>query len=255
MRILLTNDDGIWADGIKEIRKVLEQIGEVVVVAPEKQQSASGHGITVHKPLRADIVNFKNSKSIGYAVNGTPSDCVKLAIQVLLRDDPPDIVVSGINLGANLGTDVLYSGTASGALEGIINDIPAMAISLATHSDPDYSYASKFGRLMVEQILAEKFYDDTFLNINVPAVEEAQIKGVTVTRLGKRKYDNVFEARTDPRGRKYYWLGGEVLDIDCNPETDIYAVQNGYISITPVHFDLTNYKIMDQLRNWDIKKA
>lgn len=254
MRILLTNDDGLWAEGIKQIRRCLEEIAEVIVVAPEKQQSASGHGITIHKPLRAEKIHFKNSNSIGYAVNGTPSDCVKLAVQVLLKDQPPDLVVSGINLGPNLGTDILYSGTVSGALEGIINGVPAMAISLATHDKPNFNYTAKFGRYMVEKILSSKVSQDTLLNINVPGLSKKEIAGVSITRLGHRKYENVFETRFDPRGKEYYWLGGEVLDVDKEPETDIYAIQNGFISITPIQFDLTNYKMMDLLNNWSIVK-
>lgn len=252
MKILLTNDDGIHAEGIQALIKAISQIAEVVVVAPDRERSASGHAITVHHPLRVEENKFGEIK--GYAVDGTPSDCVKIAISALL-EEPPDLVISGINRGPNLGTDVLYSGTVSAAIEGIIMNVPAIAMSLAAYENVDYTFAAEFAGKVAKSILQKPLPLNTILNINVPPLPKELIDGIAITKLGERKYENIFEKRKDPRGRTYYWLGGDVLECQCHtPEEiscDVSAIRNNMISITPIHFDLTDYRLIEKLMEWD----
>jgi 5'-nucleotidase len=255
MRILLTNDDGIHAIGLQTLRKVLSKSYDITLVAPDRQKSASGHGITVHKPLRVDKISYGNTT--GYAVSGTPADCVKLALEELLPYKP-DLIVSGINSGPNLGTDVLYSGTVSAAIEGIISEVPSIAVSLVLESDNNNNYltAANFIAKLAPIVIKKGLLDDTIVNVNVPDLESEKIKGIKITRLGVRKYINCVEKRKDPRGKNYYWLGGEVKDIEVDNDdsiiTDIKAVSDGYISVSPVHFDLTNYNIIKELETWNI---
>lgn len=252
MRILISNDDGIQAAGLEALRLAMEELGEVTVVAPDRPKSATGHGITVHKPLRVDEIKFPDSASKGFAVNGTPSDCVKIALQALMPV-PPDIVISGINFGPNLGTDVLYSGTVSAALEGVINDVPSVAISLASFEQEDYSQAAGFAKTIVRSVVREGLPAETLLNVNVPLMMGNKINCVAITKLGKRRYQNIFEKRLDPRGKVYYWMGGEVMDLDVEPDTDIAAVKRNEISVTPLLFDVTHYPLIDFLKKWELK--
>jgi len=247
--ILVTNDDGINAPGIKALSLALTAIGKVVVVAPERERSAIGHGITMHKPLRVTEVSWENPINKGLAVNGTPADCVKLALDALL-DEPPALVVSGINRGENLGTDVLYSGTVSGALEGCINNRPSLAVSLVGEGELDFTFASSFTARLAQQIVKFGLPEDTLLNLNIPHLLESEIKGMVVTRLGRRRYINTISNRMDPRGRAYYWLAGQKEDIDQAPDTDIGALSRGMISLTPLHLDLTDYSFQKDLRNY-----
>ena len=248
MLILLTNDDGIQAPGLNVLRKTLSEIAEIVVVAPDRERSATGHGITVYYPIRVDEFCFIDGKERGWVVDGTPADSVKLAICALL-DRPPDLVVSGINRGPNLGTDVLYSGTVSAALEGTVLGVPSLAVSLDTYeSQADYSYAAAFTRELCEHLLKEGLSPDILLNINVPALPPHKIAGVKFTKLGIRRYDDVFTARKDPRGKTYFWLAGEVVDEEQDEDTDVMAVKNRFVSITPLHFDLTNYRFLRLMR-------
>lgn len=252
MLILISNDDGIHAPGINSLRASLEPLGDVFVVAPDRPRSATGLGITIHKPLRVEDVTFADSEARGYAVNGTPSDCVKIAIQALLPVKP-DIVVSGINLGPNLGTDVLYSGTVSAALEGVINDVPAIAVSLASWDAPDFGYAADFTARLVRVVLDKGLPDETLLNVNIPAFDRSKNPPrINVTRLGKRRYENIFEKRLDPRGKTYYWMGGEVLDVQADPGTDIDSVKKGDISITPLLFDVTDHQFINLIKGWNL---
>ena len=253
MKILLTNDDGIYADGLRAVCAELSKIGEVFVVAPDREMSATGHGITIHKPLRVEeIASFAYAKR-AWAVDGTPSDCVKLAVECLLKENRPDIVLSGINRGPNLGTDVLYSGTVSAAIEGVILGVPSVAISLTAFENPYYDFAAVFSRTIVTRVLKEGLPPDTLLNINVPSLPRQDLAGIEVTRLGVRRYRNVFDKRMDPRGKTYYWLAGEVVETDDEPDTDSMAIKNNMISITPIHFDLTRLDMMDMIRDWEIK--
>ncbi|WP_153726611.1 5'/3'-nucleotidase SurE [Heliorestis convoluta] len=249
MRILLTNDDGIHAPGIHALWNVFDGWADLFVVAPEGERSATGHGITVHEPIRVEKLQFSNPHFHGWAVKGTPADCVKLALEELMQE-PPDIVISGINRGPNLATDVLYSGTVSAAMEGMIYGFPSMAVSIASWKDCDYDYAAKVTKEICIKITEKGLTPDTLLNVNIPDLPEEKIQGIKVTKLGNRRYQNIFDKRVDPRGRTYYWMAGEVKDIDYSEGTDIGAIKEGYISVTPIHFDLTNYPILEGVRGW-----
>lgn len=256
MRILVTNDDGVFAEGLRALVGELSVVAEVMVIAPERQQSATGHAITLHKPLRLEPVTVEGADQ-AYASNGTPADCVILAS---LSDLPqPDMVISGINAGANLGEEVLYSGTVSAAMEGALQGIPSLAVSVCAYTDVLYEGAAQFvARLVGTLAQCWPLPPDTFFNLNFPNVPPAQLKTPRLTRLGRRQYSNVLNKREDPRGRPYYWFSGSPLESDCGEGTDIQAVRDGYISLTPVHFDLTGDlgheelpRFMEGLRNLD----
>ncbi len=245
MIVLLSNDDGIFAPGLKALAKSLQETGELYIVAPDRERSATGHGITVHRPLLLENVNIPGIKAKAWAVQGTPADCVKLALEDLLPE-PPAMVVAGINQGPNLGTDVLYSGTVSAAIEGTINGFPSLAVSLTSYSKHDFSTAATITRKIVNLILKTGLPEGTLLNINIPAEKP---RGIRITRLGSRRYVNIFHKRTDPRGRIYYWMAGEPLDLENNSDdTDIRAIKQNFISITPIQLDLTDYRSIDIIR-------
>jgi len=238
MIILLSNDDGIHADGIIALESSLQQIGEVYTVAPEREQNAMSHALTLHRPLRVNEVGAKR-----FAVDGTPTDCVKLALTGLLPVRP-DIVVSGINKGPNLGDDIIYSGTVSAAVEAALLGIPAIAVSLVAFENPQFNAAAEFTAALLSRVAAKSIPPDTLLNVNVPGVPKEQIKGWRLTRQGKRHYSENIVERTDPRGKKYYWIGGDDLGFAKDDGTDCMAVHEGYVSITPLQVDLTNYKLL-----------
>ncbi|MDO8587281.1 MAG: 5'/3'-nucleotidase SurE [Armatimonadota bacterium] len=249
--ILITNDDGVYSDGLIALYNSLRKIGNITVVAPDRPRSASGHSITLHKPLRVDKVRLANGE-YGYATNGTPSDCVSLAI-LDLAGGPLDLVVSGINRGPNLGYDLTYSGTVSAAMEGAVYGITSFAISVTAYDDDlDFSLAGRFARYLGEILLQHKLPRSVLLNVNVPYVSADRLGGIEITRQGKRHYDGRLEKRTDPMGRTYYWLGGD-LPVDVLEEgTDVKAVADDKISVTPIHLDLTADFLLEQLTEWDI---
>ncbi len=251
MRILLTNDDGITAPGIQALWQELAAIGEVTVVAPDMERSATSQAITVHHPIRVDNYCIEDPPICAWRVGGTPTDCVKIAIEALLPARP-DVVVSGINLGPNLGTDVLYSGTVSAAIEGALHGIPSLAVSLAAWQGADFGPAASFTRKLVLTMADRKLPPDTLLNVNVPPLPADRLTGVEVTKLGTIEYENTFERRQDPRGRTYYWMGGSLVDAGNEAGTDVMAVKRGSISVTPIHFDLTNYGIMKLIEEWNL---
>jgi len=251
MNILLTNDDGIYAEGIYVLYEALKKIGDVTVVAPATEQSAVGHAITMSDPLRVKEA-YRRRQSFGYAVSGTPADCVKIAVRSLLRKKP-DLVVSGINLGPNTGFSVLYSGTVSGATEGAILGIPSIAVSLGTFVSPDYRIAASFAAKLARLVHKHGLPKGTFLNLNVPALPASKIKGVRVTTQGKTPIIERFDRRVDPRKRTYYWLTGEVMNLKGEIESDIVALKNGYISVTPVQYDLTDHGFIDTLKGWKLR--
>ncbi|MBM3266763.1 MAG: 5'/3'-nucleotidase SurE [Candidatus Sericytochromatia bacterium] len=252
MRLLVSNDDGIQAPGLRILATTLATEHEVHVIAPDRERSATGHALTLHKPLRVEEERIPGCAR-ALAVNGTPSDCIKLAWGALLKDDLPDMVVSGINRGPNLGVDVIYSGTVSAAVEGtILLDRPCIAVSLASFSDLGYEKAAVFTRHLVS-ILARRSLDEkVLLNVNVPAVEWDDINGVRVTRLGRRRYNDIFERRVDPRGKTYYWLAGEAEELDEGADTDVRAIRDNCISVTPIHYDLTHFDSLADLATWEI---
>jgi 5'-nucleotidase len=249
--ILLTNDDGIAAAGIEALYHELIKIGEVAVVAPRSEMSAAGHAITLSDPLRVSEYR-KDSGFSGYAVNGTPADCVKIAYWAVLKKRP-DLVASGINLGSNTGINTIYSGTVSAATEGAILDIPSFAVSLGTYENPDFRYAARFGRKLASQLIEKGLPKGVYLNVNVPPCPEGQIRGVSVTRQGQAVYKEEFDRRKDPHGRTYYWLTGQKINPEKEIEVDDGALARRMVSITPLHFDLTQYAFLEELRSWDLK--
>ena len=244
MRILLTNDDGFFAPGLQTLYHTLatNPAYEITIVAPEGQRSAVGHAITLFEPLFAAKHTLKFGGE-GFAVRGTPSDCVKLALQgdIVFK---PDLLISGINLGQNLGTDVFYSGTVSAALEGALLGVPALAVSLASYEFRDFQPAADFVLKLLRNL--NRISDGGLINVNIPGLPTKDWQGVKLTRLGKAVYENIFESRKDPRGRIYYWQSG-TLTPDKEEDTDLRAVQEGYISITPMHSDLTDYNRLKSL--------
>lgn len=253
MRLLLTNDDGVHAPGLLALREALEEGNTVEVVAPDRQRSGTGHAITVDQPLRVIRTGMAGGELGAYAVNGTPSDCVKVGLEAILPW-VPDFVVSGINQGPNLGTDVLYSGTVSAALEGAIHGIPALAVSLVSWERTDvFRWAARVARVILQEAEKRELPGGSLLNVNVPAETSETVPSVRFTGLGVRRYVNACEGRIDPWGRTYYWLTGDVVDEGAeDPYTDIGAVGRGLVSVTPLQFDLTDYQLLEKMRGTNL---
>jgi 5'-nucleotidase len=249
MRILVSNDDGIMAPGIRALAETLATAHDVYVMAPDRERSATGHALTLHKPLRVEKVDFIPGVRAAWALNGTPSDCIKLAVGAML-DGPPDLVVSGINRGPNLGVDVIYSGTVSAAVEGMMMGFKAIAVSIGAFDDKHYPTAAQAILRMVDDVAAYPFPARTLVNVNVPSVPPEEIRGSMLTKLGVRRYHDKFESRVDLRGRTYYWLAGEVVEVDEEPTADVTAMKQNLISITPVHYDLTCYPLLQDMQAW-----
>lgn len=243
--ILISNDDGIRSEGLSKLASALRRVGTVYVVAPDRERSAASHSLTLHRPLRVHKIADRS-----YAVDGTPTDCVTLAVNGILPARP-DIIVSGINLGGNLGEDVSYSGTVSAAMEGTLLGIPSIAISLAARDSFDFTAASAFASRLVRHVFKAGLPRDTLINVNVP--QRKTIKGYRITTLGKRFFSDVVVEKVDPRGKKYYWIGGDMVRWEGGKEADFQAIQDGYVSITPIHLDMTNYDTIKELRRWSIK--
>ncbi len=239
--ILVSNDDGITAPGLSALAGALRRVGKVCVVAPDRERSAASHSLTLHKPLRVEKVGINM-----YAVDGTPTDCINLAINSILTGRPA-LVVSGINNGANLGDDVTYSGTVSAAMEGTLMSVPSIAVSLAVNGGRrmNFNEAAAFSVRLARYVLKKGLPRDTLLNVNVPSTK--RIKGYRITSLGKRVYSDAIVEKVDPRGKRYYWIGGNELEWEGGKGTDFHAVSRGYISITPIHLDLTNYDSLKEL--------
>lgn len=251
MNILITNDDGIRADGIIELAKAMSNIANVYVVAPESQRSATGHAITIHSPIMVNE-EFIADNINAYSISGTPSDCVKLGIEGIFKDIDIDLVLSGINNGPNLGTDVIYSGTASAAIEGLVQNKPSIAISYNEFNVTKETYreASKHVVKIVDSVKDKlNILEDCILNVNIPNKE---IKGTKVTVLGERKYENVMEERYSPYGKRYFWIGGKIKNIEQVENNDIDCVEEGYISITPVNIDMTNKNKVNYIKDLNI---
>lgn len=250
--ILITNDDGITARGLQALAEAMQEVGRVVIVAPDSERSATGHAITLTDPLRVEKV-YRNGEFFGFAVSGTPADSVKVGVKAILERSP-DLVVSGINRGPNTGVNVIYSGTVSAATEAAIMGIKAIAVSLGTFVDPDYSSAARYAVWLARKALANPFPPGVVLNLNVPAIPEAEIKGVKLTRQGQAGYEEVLEKREDLRGKTYYWLGGELLISRDSEDCDSRTLEGGYVSITPLQFDMTSYPALTELRRWGLEQ-
>ncbi len=246
--ILVCNDDGIQAEGLRLLVAALAPIARVVVVAPDREQSASSHSLTLHRPLR---VNRQGPDL--YAVNGTPTDCITLAVHSVLRRRP-DLIVSGINRGANLCDDVHYSGTVSAAIEGALLMIPAVAASLVVFGEArcHFRMAAAFTARLCRRLLREKITGSLVLNVNFPNIPARQIRGYSFTKLGKRDFGEVIFEKIDPRGKKYYWIGGDDRRFENVPGSDGNAIQEKRISITPLQVDLTHYPLLEEMRYWKV---
>ena len=248
--ILITNDDGVMAPGILNLVEAVKDLGKVVVVAPDKPQSGMGHAITIGLPLRLHPVDLFEGVE-AWQCSGTPVDCVKLAVDKVLRRKP-DICLSGINHGANHSINVIYSGTMSAAVEAAIESIPSAGFSLLDHSvEADFTGARKYARIVVQQMLKTKLDKHTVLNVNIPAVPAELIKGIKICKQAYAKYEEDFVERNDPNGKKYFWLTGEFVNFDKGKDADVWALEHNFVSVVPVQFDLTNYVLKAKLeKSW-----
>jgi 5'-nucleotidase len=247
MRILCTNDDGYMARGLGVLARAAGSLGEVTIVAPDREQSATSHALTIHRPLRA-----RPSGNGVHVVDGTPTDCVIIAVNEVLGFTP-DYCFSGVNHGSNMGEDVLYSGTVAAAMEATVIGIPSVALS---YTGDDYESLEGWGPLLegfLSQILArEGFPQHTLLNVNLPPLPPGQVRGIKVTSLGKRRYSDSITKTLDPKGREYLWIGGEISAWTGAEDADFRAVEEGFISVTPLHLDLTNYRLLEEIRRWEL---
>ena len=246
--ILVTNDDGITAPGIRALVSVARELGDIVVVAPDSPQSGMGHAITVSDPIRLHPARvFEGIEA--YECSGTPVDCVKLAKHIVLKDRKPDLCVSGINHGSNASINIIYSGTLSAAMEASLEGIPSIGFSLLDYShDANFEPAKPFVKKLMQYILANGLEEGSLLNVNIPNIDEGQIKGMLVCRQAEARWNEDFTVAEDPRGQKYYWLTGRFVNEDKGEDTDIWALQNGYISVVPSMHDLTNYRAFSSLK-------
>jgi 5'-nucleotidase len=245
--ILITNDDGVGSPALYGLREELKSLGRVFIVAPDRDQSATSHSLTLYRPMRID-----RPEADVFAVDGTPTDCVLAATHGLLPV-APDLVVSGVNRGPNMGDDVFYSGTIAAAIEGALQGLPALAFSLVTSGAPDFGYSCRFARALVDTVIERGMPAKSVLNVNVPALPASGIKGVRITKLGQRVYEDALIERVDPRGRNYYWIGGDAPIWQPEPESDFLAVDEGYVSVTPLHLNLTDNALRAKLETWHLK--
>jgi len=250
MKIILTNDDGIYSPGILELRKAMAPFGSVTVVAPDVQKSGVGHSITFSHPLRVRDV-YTNGDFIGHGIDGSPADCVKLAVREILKEKS-HLLVSGINIGANVGINVLYSGTVAAAIEGALLGIPSVAVSLEiSESSPDVKGAAEIAKDIIALIIKKKLPRSTLLNVNIPHIPKDMIKGVKITKQFSGDFEEHYEKRADPRGIAYYWLAGTGWPKEDVIGTDMHALKDGYISITPLRYDLTDKTFLSEVESWD----
>lgn len=248
MLILVSNDDGIYADGIQILAETLKKIARVVVVAPDREKSAASHSLTLHRPLR--ILEVKKNY---FAVTGTPADCVNLGVNEILDRKKPDLIVSGVNHGGNLGDDVHYSGTVSAALEGAMMGIPSIAVSLVLRDGkPYFKPAANFAAKLARRVLKEGLPKGIVLNVNAPNLPQSKLKGHVFCKLGKRNYSDIIVEKLDPRKKKYYWIGGDEIGYENIPGSDCNAILERKISITPIKVDMTDYPFLEKIRSWKV---
>jgi len=247
MRILCTNDDGYLADGLQVLASAAHALGEVTVVAPDREQSATSHSLTLHRPLRA-----RRATDGAMVVDGTPTDCVIMAVNEVL-ERRPDVCLSGVNHGPNMGEDVLYSGTVAAAMEATVVGVPSVAVSYTGDTFEEIpAWESTLRDLLAAILERGAFPEDTLLNVNLPPIPPDEVRGVRVTSLGRRRYSDSLTRDTDPSGREYFWIGGGVSSWSGSPDSDFRAVDEGYISVTPLHLDLTNYELLEEIRAWNL---
>lgn len=249
--ILITNDDGIHASGIYALWEAMSKIGRVTVVAPNTEKSAVGHAITISDPIRIQEIT-RHGGFEGYSVNGTPADCVKVAFYSIM-DDKPDLIVSGINMGANIGTNILYSGTVSAANLGTMKGIPSIAYSLDTIRNGDFTASKPITQKVAKKVLENGMPKGTLLNVNIPNCDKNDIQGFRVTKQGTEFWEDLLESRDDPRGRKYLWMTGKRINEDDALDLDGFAIANNFVSLTPIHYKLTNESFLPELDTWDLK--
>lgn len=248
MLILVSNDDGIYAEGIQVLAETLKKIARVIVVAPDREKSAASHSLTLHRPLR-----ILETKKNFYAVTGTPADCVNLGVNEILDRKKPDLIVSGVNHGGNLGDDVHYSGTVSAALEGAMMGIASIAVSLVLRDGrPYFKPAANFAAKLAKRVLKEGLPKGIVLNVNVPNLPQHSLKGYAYCKLGKRNYSDIIVEKLDPRKKKYYWIGGDEIGYENIPGSDCNAILERKISITPIKVDMTDYPFLEKIRSWKV---
>ena len=249
--ILITNDDGYNSKGIKALINAVKNLGKILIVAPDSPQSGMGHAISVNKPIRCYKTNFFDSVE-AYCCTGTPVDCIKMGLY-LLKDKKPDLILSGINHGSNVSTNILYSGTMSAAVEGALSGIPSVGYSLTDYSeDADFQYSEKIVQIISKKVIKEGLKKGTCLNVNIPNIKENKIKGIKVCRQGRAFWDDTFDHRKDPLGKDYYWLTGSFSSKEQAIDTDINYLENNYVTIVPTQFDMTCHDSVDELKNWKL---
>lgn len=254
MRVLISNDDGIMSRGIHVLAEAMSKVAEVTVVAPSQERSTMSHSLTLHKPLR-----IQQMKERYYHVNGTPADCVYLGLKRICKEFKPDLVLSGINRGANLGYDVHYSGTVAAAREAAMMKVPSMAISLFIKGQEDpnqmnFETAAHYAQKITSEMVKNSLPHGVFLNVNVPDLSLKDIKGLKIVPTGVRIYSDKVEEKTDPRGKNYYWLGGGYIGFENKENTDCYVVEEGFVSLTPLHIDATEHTVLPILENWKLEQ-
>jgi 5'-nucleotidase len=250
--ILVTNDDGVDSPGLSALARALKRVDDVCVIAPNRNWTAAGHTKTLDRPLRVTEITLPGTRLAGFSSDGSPSDCVALGF-LGLAPERPRLVVSGINTGPNMGSDITYSGTVSAAMEGVVSGVPAIAVSLADYLEWDFAYGASFAARLALRVLHAGLDRDVLLNVNVPRGKRSDIRGVQVTRLGRREYNDELIRRKDPFGRDYYWIGGSPPGGAGEPGTDLHAVAAGYVSVTPVQLDLTNHQLIEQIAGWNLR--
>ncbi len=250
--ILVTNDDGIDSPGLSALARALKSVEEVCVIAPNRNWTAAGHTKTLDRPLRVTKITLPGTRMSAFSSDGSPSDCVALGF-LGLAPERPRLVVSGINTGPNMGSDITYSGTVSAAMEGVVSGVPAIAISLADYYEWDFLYAAAFAGRLARRVLGSGLEKDVLLNVNVPRGRRKDIRGVQVTRLGRREYRDELIRRKDPFGRDYFWIGGGPPGGTGEPGTDLHAIADGYVSVTPVQLDLTNHNLIEHIASWNLR--
>jgi 5'/3'-nucleotidase len=250
--ILVTNDDGVDSPGLSALARALKTVDDICVIAPNRNWTAAGHTKTLDRPLRVAEIHLPGTREHAYSSDGSPSDCVALGF-LGLAPERPRLVVAGVNTGPNMGSDITYSGTVSAAMEGVVSGVPAIAVSLADYYEWEFAYAAAFAARLARRVLQAEVERDVLLNVNVPRGRRRDIKGVQITRLGRREYRDELIRRKDPLGREYFWIGGSPPGGAGEPGTDLHAVGAGYVSVTPVQLDLTHHGLIEQLESWKLR--